>query len=171
MRLWGWTENLRYLIFPNGVDTSQEGWKHIEEIEKNVRPLHSLIQIQGTVVQGWKNKHFWCFKSSPSAQPRPHPVHGEPLPSITINAMPLAKWKYSRCLMVLPGQLMSWLTACPPSEVNKELPPPLRTKSIPAKISCRFTHQAAVAWCHPRKSLSQQKNLDDSCLQNCGWLI
>lgn len=32
LRLWVWTEHLRYLIVPNGVDTSQEGWKHIEGI-------------------------------------------------------------------------------------------------------------------------------------------
>lgn len=64
-------------------------------------------------------------------------------------------------LAVLDGSAwaepMSWLIACHPSEVNKGLPPPLRTKSIPAKISCRFTHQAAVAWCHQEKVLANRK--------------
>ena len=78
---------------------------------------------------------------------------------LTINSMPLAKWKYSRCLMVLPGQLMSWLTASPPSEVNKGVPPPLRTKSIPAKMSCHFTHQVAVEWCHQTKKVSANRKI------------
>ena len=42
----GWTENLRYLIVPNGVDTSQEGWKHIEGIQKKPPPSIHWFKIQ-----------------------------------------------------------------------------------------------------------------------------